>query len=134
MNLKSEKGLGPFSPRRPNTVLIPGPTPRVSRPASCYRATVTDRWGLSVGAPNPPTPHPRVVVGRIPVVEPATRRVLTPPQCPLVVVSHRIASSCRVASRRCCPLLSCCPSLRQPGCPRQELDDEASHRLPRWPS
>jgi hypothetical protein len=44
---------------------------------------------------------------------------------------HRLR--CAVVFHRRCPLLCCRPSLLQPGCPLQELDDEVSSRLPRAP-
>jgi hypothetical protein len=43
-------------------------------------------------------------------------------------LSHRLW--CALAFHRRCPLLCCRSSLLQPGCPRQELDDEVSSRLP----
>jgi hypothetical protein len=89
-----------------------GPSPPMSRPASHYRAAVTDRWGPPIGAVLPqflpysvPACHRRPNSHR--------RAGHTSRHCR----SHRITSSCHVASRRRCPLVGCRPSMRQPGCP-----------------
>jgi hypothetical protein len=116
------------------------PSPRASRCASHCRAAITDRCGPPIEAVFPQSP---------PCSAPACHRrpnshhldghtssahATSMPTYPPAVVSHCTALSCHVASHRCCPLFCYRPSLCQPGCLRQELDDEASHSLPCWMS
>jgi hypothetical protein len=108
----------------------------VSRPASHYRIAVTNKQGPLVSSIFPqilPCSTPRVLIGKI------LSSSRPPVECSHHVNIHfstcRCESlrrlRCAMASHRHCPLLCCRPSLLQLGCPRRELDDEVSSRLPR---
>jgi hypothetical protein len=120
------------------------PTPahlhaRAGLPAR-YRVSLADRRGPPISTlltqifPHllacVATPAKLLVTGQPPVTTPCHKNAH--------VCAYRLEPSCQlqciVVSHHCCPLLYCCPSLLHPGCPPQELDDEASCRLPRWPS
>jgi hypothetical protein len=135
MNSKKGRASHVFFLRAGLLLQCLGPSLRASWPAPVTAPpSLTDGAHLSgPSSPNPPCstptchrrPNSHRHAGRT-----SSARTTSLPSCPPVTVSRRIASSCCVASHRCCPLLCCRPLLRQPGCLRQELDDEASHSLP----
>jgi hypothetical protein len=97
-------------------------------------SSLTDGVHLSgSSSPNPPCSAP--ACPRRPnsyrrADHPSSGHTTSMSTCPPTIVSRRITSSCHEASRRRCPLLCCLPSLLQPGCLCQELDDEASCACP----
>jgi hypothetical protein len=123
---------GPFSPRPAQ--LDADPThlrARVGLPAVTTSPSLTDGARLSDSSSPKYSPAPRCVSS------PANsrRRAGHPSSaCNTSLSTCRRESSCRlrcaVASHRRCPLLCCHPSMLQPRCPRQELDNEVSRRLP----
>jgi hypothetical protein len=130
--------MGRFLHDRPSSALtLAHLRTRASLPA-CYRAAIVDRWVPPVSSLFPQifppllracisSPAKFLLMGQPPVTTPRHKagRMFTchlEPLCQLrwAVVSHSY------------PLLYCCPLLLQLGCPHQELDDEASRRLPYW--
>jgi hypothetical protein len=128
--------VGRFLRGRPSSA--PTPTHLLARPGlpAHYHVAVTDKRGQPVNSLFPQIfPH---LLARVATPDklPATGRspITTPYHKDGRVFTYHLEPSgqlrCTVTSHHCCLLLCCSLSLLQPRCPRQELNDEASRRLP----
>jgi hypothetical protein len=85
--------VGRFLCGRPSAAVPPDPISCVSGLLPFpVLPSLTDGARLSVPSSpkSSPAPRPRVLAGKIPIVEPATSRVLAPPQCPPAIMSRRV--------------------------------------------
>jgi hypothetical protein len=126
---------GPFSPRPAQLGAKPSPSPCASRPVSHYRVVVANKRGPPVSSVFPqilPCSAQRVLTSKFSSLSRPPIECLHHLNVHLFTYHREPLRQlrCAVASHRRCPLHCCHPSLLQPGCLRQELDDEVLSRLP----